>query len=160
MFNLSPIFLPSEQVIKQQIIQKQQNQSWHKCTGNIHKHQTNIFRSISPFGIQTRTKTRSHEAIRDSVAGNSSIYITTHTTHKIANSYSKQHSTLVLNKCTRLSKSDAVQHISNIYSSWQLNQRLSQAMNSSNYANLVSLSDTQLAILNGCCCCCCGCCWR
>ena len=36
MFNLSPFFfLPSTQFIKSQFIQKQQNQSWHKCTENI-----------------------------------------------------------------------------------------------------------------------------
>ena len=51
MFNLSPISLPSTEVIKPQIIQKQQNQSWHKCTENIHRHQTNFFLRISPFGI-------------------------------------------------------------------------------------------------------------
>ena len=42
-FNLSPIFLPSTQVIKPPIIQKQQNQPWYKCTENIHKHQKNVF---------------------------------------------------------------------------------------------------------------------
>ena len=50
MFNLSPIFCT--QVIKPQIIQKLQNQS---CTQiyikqNIHKHRTQTFRRMSPFG--------------------------------------------------------------------------------------------------------------
>ena len=52
MLNLSPIFfLTNMQVIKPKIIQKQQNQSRHKCTENIHKHQTKTFQKISPFGI-------------------------------------------------------------------------------------------------------------
>ena len=44
-------YLLCTQVIKPQIIQKTQNQSWHKFTENIHKHQTQHFRRISPFGI-------------------------------------------------------------------------------------------------------------
>ena len=39
------------QVIKPQIIQKPQNQSWQKFTENIHKHQTQNFQRISPFVI-------------------------------------------------------------------------------------------------------------
>ena len=39
------------QVIKPQISQKPQNQSWHKNIENIHEHQTEKFRRISPFGM-------------------------------------------------------------------------------------------------------------
>ena len=52
MFNLSPTFLPSMQVIKPQIIQKQQNQSRHKCTENTQKHhKQNIFKELVPSAL-------------------------------------------------------------------------------------------------------------
>ena len=65
----SASYLLCMQVIKPQIIQKPQNQSWHKLSENIAKHQTQIFRRISPFGIALLKKQNKKKHIRLGQAG-------------------------------------------------------------------------------------------